>query len=173
MSDIAITSSTQALFTIPKLHDDRSNWTDYKPRVKNALGAKGLWKHAEGHAQQPVPLTEVDGVLIRRSSTSTPATDDETESTEKKVDDYEKNKAYTKHIILSSTSPCLSSKIKNELTTGKMWSAVVTDVKNKSTLQQLDLHSVQLNIHDIYVNNMLIKCRIRRTADIQLIQYNL
>ena len=30
-------------------------------------------------------------------------------------------------------------------------------------------HSVQLNIHDIYVNNMLIKCRIRRTADVRLI----
>ena len=149
MSDIAITSSTQTSFTIPKLRDDGSNWTDYEPRVKNALGAKGLWKHAEGRARQPVPLVAVNSVLMARGSTTTPATEDEIEAAEKKVDDYEKNEAYAKHIILSSTSPRLLLKIKNELTAQKMWDAVVADVKNKSTLQQLDLlellQSMRLN----------------------------
>ena len=139
MSDIAISSSTQSSFTIPKLRDDGSNWTDYEPRVKNALGAKGLWKHAEGRARQPVPLVDVNGVLMARGSTTQPATDDEIELAERKADDYEKNEAYAKHIILSSTSPRLSSKIKNEPTAKIMWDAVVADVKNKSTLQQLDL----------------------------------
>ena len=91
------------------------------------------------HVRQPVPLTDVDGVLMAHGSMTTPATKEEIESAEKKMDDYEKNEAYVKHIILSSTSPCLSSKIKNELTAKKMWDAVVTDVKNKCTLQQLDL----------------------------------
>jgi len=70
MSDIAITSSTQTSFTIPKLRDDGSNWTDYEPRVKNALGAKGLWKHADGRARQPVPLIAVNNVLMARGSTT-------------------------------------------------------------------------------------------------------
>ena len=149
MSDIAITSSTQTSFTIPKLCDDGSNWMDYELRVKNALGAKGLWKHADGRARQPVPLTDVNGVLMALGSTTKPATEEEVESVEKKMDNYEKNEAYAKHIILSSTSPHLSLKIKNELTAKKMWDAVVTDVKNKSTLQQLDLlellQSMRLN----------------------------
>jgi hypothetical protein len=139
MSDIAITSSTQTSFTIPKLRDDGSNWTDYEPRVKNALGAKGLWKHVDGRARQPIPLVAVNGVLMAHGSTTTPAKEEEIESAEKKMDDYEKNEAYAKHIILSSTSPRLSSKIKNESTAKEMWNAVVADVKNKSTLQQLDL----------------------------------
>jgi hypothetical protein len=146
MSDIAISSSTQNSFSIPKLRDDGSNWTDYEPRVKNALGAKGLWKHAEGRARQPVPLVVVNGVLMARGSTTTAATEDEIDTAEKKMDDYEKNEAYAKHIILSSTSPCLSSKIKNEFTAKIMWDAVVTDVKNKSTLQQLDLVELLQNM---------------------------
>jgi hypothetical protein len=35
------------------------------------------------------------------------------------------------------------------------------------------VHSVQLNIHVIYVNNMLNKCRIRRPADVRRIIYNI
>ena len=27
---------------VPKLHDDGSNWSDYEPRIQNAMGAKGL-----------------------------------------------------------------------------------------------------------------------------------
>jgi hypothetical protein len=68
-----------------------------------------------------------------------PATQDEIDAVEKKLDDYEKNEAYAKHIILSSTSPRLSLKIKNKPTAKSMWDAVVADIKNKSTLQQLDL----------------------------------
>jgi hypothetical protein len=39
--------------------------------------------------------------------------------------------------------------------------------------QMAALHSVQLNIHVIYVNNMLNKCRIRRSADVRRIIYNI
>lgn len=138
MSDITITSSSQTSFTIPKLRDNGSNWADYEPRAKNALGVKGLWKHVDGYAKQPVPLITVTDMPMSSASPTKPATQDEIDTVEKKLDDYEKNEAYAKHTILSSTSQ-LSSKIKNEPTAKSMWDAVVTDVKNKSTLQQLDL----------------------------------
>jgi hypothetical protein len=39
MSNIAITLNSQSSFVIPKLRDDGSNWADYEPRAKNAMGA--------------------------------------------------------------------------------------------------------------------------------------
>jgi hypothetical protein len=36
--------------TIPKLKDDGSNWADYEPKMRNALGAKGLIRHVDGLA---------------------------------------------------------------------------------------------------------------------------
>jgi hypothetical protein len=90
MSDIAITSNSQSSFVIPKLRDDGSNWSDYEPRAKNALGAKGLTKHAEGRARQPTPLTEVNNVPMSRADPKVAATEEEIESAEKKIDDYER-----------------------------------------------------------------------------------
>src|ERR1700728_55194 len=112
MSDIAITLNLQSSFIIPKLRDNGSNWADCEPRAKNALGAKGLMKHAEGHARQPTPLTEVNNVPMSQADPKVAATEEEIEFAEKKFDDYKRNEAHAKHIILSTTSPHLSSKIK-------------------------------------------------------------
>ena len=51
--------------------------------------------------------------------------------------DFEKE-YLTQHIILSMTSTCLGSKIKELKTTKEMWKVVVADVMTKSTLFLLD-----------------------------------
>ena len=33
--------------SVPKLRDVGSNWADYEPRVRKAMGYKGLWRHME------------------------------------------------------------------------------------------------------------------------------
>ena len=139
MSDIAVTLNSQSSFIIPKLHNDGSNWADYEPWVKNAMGAKGLTNHVEGRARQPTPLTEVNNVPMSWADPTVAATETEIESAEKKIDDYEWNEAHAKHIILSTTSPRLSSKIKAFATAKEMWDAVKADVSNKSMLQQIDI----------------------------------
>jgi hypothetical protein len=139
MSDIAVTSNSQSSFIIPKLRDDGSNWADYKPQVKNAMGVKGLTKHVEGRVRQPTPLTEVNNVPMSWADLTVAATETEIESAEKKIDDYKQNKARAKHIILLTTSPHLSSEIKAFATAKDMWDAVKADVSNKSTLQQIDI----------------------------------
>ena len=96
-------------------------------------------QHADGCAKQPAPLITVSNVPMSSGSPIKPATQDEIDTVEKKLDNYEKNEAYAKHIILLSTSPRLSLKIKNEPTARSMWDAVVADVKNKNSLQHLDL----------------------------------
>ena len=52
--------------SVPKLHvhDDGSNWADYKPRVERALGTKWLWMHVVGTAIAPKPYAVVAGVPV-------------------------------------------------------------------------------------------------------------
>ena len=72
MSDIAITLNSRSSFVIPKLCDNVSNWADYEPWAKNAIGAKGLMKHAEGCARQPAPLILLNDVLMSRDDPTKP-----------------------------------------------------------------------------------------------------
>ena len=50
--------------SIPKLHDDGSNWSDYQPRIVRALGSKGLWRHVVGTAVAPKPYELKAGVSV-------------------------------------------------------------------------------------------------------------
>jgi hypothetical protein len=52
--DNTLPSTTSALFNIPKLAKDSSNWITYKERT--LTGARGLMRYADGHAVRPVPF---------------------------------------------------------------------------------------------------------------------
>jgi len=65
MSNLSINSSSDSTtLQVPKLHDDRSNWSDYQPRIQRAMGSKGLWRHIEGTAVAPKPYAVVNGQLF-------------------------------------------------------------------------------------------------------------
>ena len=123
--------------SVPKLHDDRSNWADYKPRVERALGAKGLWRHIVGTAIAPKPYAVVAGVPVLADGT-TQASNDQVESKESKIADYDKKEYLAQHIILSTTSTQLGIKLKSLKTAKEMWDVVKTDAMSKSTLYILD-----------------------------------
>ena len=55
-------NSDSTTLAVPKLRDDGSNWADYLPRLQNAMGAKGLWRHIEGTATAPVPFAVTNGI---------------------------------------------------------------------------------------------------------------
>ena len=57
----------------PKLRDDWSNWPDYEPRLRIAMGSKGLWRHIEGTAVVPKPYIVADGIPVLPDR-KTPAT---------------------------------------------------------------------------------------------------
>ena len=48
-------NSDSTTIAVPKLRDDGSNWADYQPRLQNAMGSKGIWRHIEGTATAPMP----------------------------------------------------------------------------------------------------------------------
>ena len=136
MSTIPSTNKSSSL-AIPKLHDDRNNWADYEPRLQKVMGSKGLWRHMEGLAVVPKLYVVADGIPVL-ADRKTPATDEQIESKEVKLIEYEKREYLAQHILLSTTSVCLGAKIKDLSTAKAMWKVVKTDVTKKSTSFLLD-----------------------------------
>ena len=102
-SALSLNNSDSMTLTIPKLHDDGSNWLDYKPRIQRAMGLKELWRHIEGTTIAPKLYTLVSGVLVLSDST-TPATEDQIEAKETKIMDYDKCEYLAQYVILLTTS---------------------------------------------------------------------
>src|ERR1700684_317074 len=138
MSTLTMNSnSDSSSLSIPKLHDDGSNWADYEPRMIKAMGSKGLWRHVEGLAAAPKPYVIADGIPVL-SDGKTPATDEQLETKEIRMIEFEKKEYLAQHIILSTTSIRLGAKIKDLDTAQAMWKIVKLDTTTKSTLYLLD-----------------------------------
>ena len=134
MSNLNINSNSDSTaLSVPK----RSNWADYQPRIERALGSKGLWRHALGTAIAPKPYQILAGVPVIADG-KTPATEEQIEVKETKIQEYERKEYLAQHIILSTTLTCLGSKIKNLTMAKDMWETVKGDVTTKSSLYILD-----------------------------------
>jgi gag-polypeptide of LTR copia-type len=123
--------------TVPKLCDDGSNWSDYLPRLQNAMGTKGWWRHVEGTATTPV-LYAMSNSVAMLADGKTAASEDQIESKESKIIDFEKREYLACHILLSTTLTRLRSKIKGLATAKDMWKVIKDDTTSKSTLYLLD-----------------------------------
>ena len=138
MNSLSLNSNSDTTtLSVPKLRDDGSNWSDYQSRIERAMGSKGLWRHVLGTAVAPHPFTLLNGDPVLVDGT-TKATDEQIEAREIRILDFEKKEYLTQHIILSTTSTRLGSKIKELKTAKEMWKVVVADVTMKSTLFLLD-----------------------------------
>ena len=140
MTAVDFSSSNWITFLITPLHDHGLNFTDYEPKVKVLCSAKGILKFLEGHVQKPKELHEshvANGVFMKHGTIDKPETEEEIKDVETKMDTYEQNEAMCKHILVSSVSPHLCSKIKSLTTPNGMWVAVCVNVKNKSILQKM------------------------------------
>ena len=102
-----------------KLCDDGSNWANYEPCIQRALGSKGLWRHVKGTAIAPKLYALVAGVPVLVDGMAQ-AMEDQIKAREMKIIDYDKCEYLTQHVILSTTSTCLSNKIKNLKTSHDM-----------------------------------------------------
>ena len=149
MSTFSLSSNSDSTnLAIPKLRDDGSNWSDYEPRIRKAMGSKALWRHVEGTAVAPKPFTVKDGVYLL-ADLKTPATDEQIEAKESRIIEFERQEYLAQHILLSTTSTRLGAKIKDMTSAEDMWKVVKDDATKKSTLYLLDaeeqLQSMKLN----------------------------
>src|SRR5271170_7891846 len=124
-------------FQVPKLRDDGSNWTDYETRVRRAMGAKGVLRILEGTAIVPQMYNLVGGVYVTTDGI-TPASEDQIETREEKIIDYEKRSNLAEYMILTSVSSRLGSLIQNLKSAKEMWEKVKEDCTNKSTIHVID-----------------------------------
>src|ERR1700722_7392998 len=152
MTELTISSSSQ-LLSIPKLRDDGSNWADYEPKTRTAMGSRGLIRHVDGTAVAPRPYTIVNG--IQMVDTTTEATEDQIEAKEKKLDEFEQKLHLARHILQNSISLRLSSIIKNMTLPKDMWDAIRKDATSKSQLQIVD------------TRRKLLEMRCEETGDVK------
>jgi hypothetical protein len=96
------TNPDLTILAVPKLRDNRSNWSDYYPRIQNTMGAKGLWRHILGTATAPVPYVVSKGKPMLPDG-KTPAMEDQIESKESRIIEFKKQEYLAKHILLSTT----------------------------------------------------------------------
>ena len=147
-----LTPNTESTsLAIPKLCDNRSNWSDYEPRLRKAMGSRGLWRHMEGVAVAPKPYLITDGIPVLADG-KTVATEEQLESKETKMIEFEKREYLAQHIILSTTSVRLGAKIKDLTTAKGMWKKVKSNTMTKSTLYLLDAED-QLTSMKLQDNN--------------------
>ena len=120
MSSLSIPSNLDsATLSVPKLCEDGSNWSDYKPRIKRAMGVKGLWIHIKGKATPP-NLYQLVNNIPTLSDGKTKATEEQIEAREAWMIDYEKCECLVQHVILSTTSTRIGAVIKNLNTAHEM-----------------------------------------------------
>ena len=97
MSNVTLSSNSNSQnLTIPKLHDDRSDWDDYEPQVRIAMKAKGIWKHILGSAYEPKLYTQVNGVTV--------LSDGKTPATKEQIMGCEENMTKGKILLVMSSS---------------------------------------------------------------------
>ena len=109
------------------------------------MGAKGLWIHVEGKATPPKLYQLVNNVPTL-SDGKTKATEEQIETRETQIIDYEKHKCLAQHVILSTTSTWIEAVIKNLNTAHEMWEKVKTEATTKSTLYLIDAEDQLANM---------------------------
>ena len=101
-----------------------------------ALGMKVLWRHIVGTAIAPKPYAVVARVLVLTDG-MTQANDDQVESKESKIADYDKKEYLAQHVILSTTSTWLGIKLKSLKTMKEMWEYIL-DAEDQLSSMKLE-----------------------------------
>jgi hypothetical protein len=136
--DTMLPSSNSALYNIPQLAEDGSNWITYKQRATTVIGARGLMWYLDGRITKPVPYkTDLSGKTVKPDGST--ATETEIEELEKKIDEYYQKDSLVKQHIFSMISDRLLLQVQNLDNASKIWEEVCTIHEGKTELVQIDL----------------------------------
>jgi hypothetical protein len=130
--------STNALFNVPQLAEDGSNWITYKERALTALGARGLMCYTDGRAVKPIPFT-VDSTGNTMKKDNTVATQTEIDKLDEKIDIYHQKNSLVKQQIFSTITDRLLLRVQKLDEASKIWAEICTIHEGKSELVQIDL----------------------------------
>ena len=136
--DMSLALNQANATTIPKLKDDASNWVDYKSKALMGMGSRGLMSHIEGCVTKLKLYDLLDGVAVL-SDGKTKVTEEQIETHEKRIEDFETKRYLACHIMVHSIPVCLAQRVKDETNPKKMWDAIVADSEGKSVSHQVAL----------------------------------
>jgi NTP pyrophosphatase (non-canonical NTP hydrolase) len=130
------TADALKLIKLPKLKDDGSNWITYRERIINTLTHKGLKRHVLGTARVP------DEIEIRSSKSYKKGgiielTEEQLDAIEKYTDEYEQREASVREVIYETISQSLFLQIKNEPTSARVWTKLISIMEKKGNLTQV------------------------------------
>ncbi|KAJ8586558.1 hypothetical protein M405DRAFT_743377, partial [Rhizopogon salebrosus TDB-379] len=118
--DTTLPGTNSALFNIPQLAEDGSNWITYKQRAMTAIGARGLMRYLDGRITKPVPFkTDSSGKVVKPDGTAPSTT--EIEELEKKIDEYYQKDSLVKQHVFSMISDRLLLRVQNLDNASKIW----------------------------------------------------
>ncbi|KAG1837103.1 hypothetical protein DFJ58DRAFT_734546 [Suillus subalutaceus] len=131
--DITLPSTSSALFNVPKLAEDGSNWITYKERTLTAIGARGLMHYITGCAVRPAPIS------LPQEDDGTEVTDAEIEAFEKKMDEYYQKDSLVKQQIFSTITDRLLLRVQKLGSGSNVWAEICDIHEGKTELVQIDL----------------------------------
>ncbi|KAJ8582899.1 hypothetical protein M405DRAFT_776031, partial [Rhizopogon salebrosus TDB-379] len=117
--------STNALFNVPQLAEDGSNWITYKERALTALGARGLMHYTDGCAVKPIPFM-VDSAGNAMKKDGTAATQTEIDELDEKIDIYHQKNSLVKQQIFSTITDRLLLRVQKLDEASKIWAEICT-----------------------------------------------
>src|SRR5882762_10759793 len=137
--DNMLPSSSSALFNIPKLADDGTNWITYKERLLTTIGARGLMRYVEGQAVKPEPfkLDPKGKKLLKEDATE--ATEAKREAREDKIDEWYQKDSLAKQHIFSTIMNRLLLRVKKLPNASEIWEEIRHIHEGKTELVQVDL----------------------------------
>src|SRR5258705_9255657 len=139
-------STSSALYNIPKVAEDGSNWVTYKERMLTAIGARGLMQYVDGWAKQPIPFV-LDASQTPLNVAGKPATDTEIEALDDKLDDFYQKDALVKQHIFSTISDRILLHVQNLQSASKIWAEIRKIHEGETELVQVDLHCQLQEMH--------------------------
>src|SRR5882757_4841884 len=137
--DTMLPSTSSALYNIPKLAEDGTNWITYKERMLTAISARGLMRYVDGRATLPAPFALDPKTQLPITAQGAAPTDAEIEALDDKIDDYYQKDALVKQHIFSTISDRLLLRVQSLLSAWKIWAEIKTIHEGKTELVQVDL----------------------------------
>jgi len=104
-----------------------------------AISARGLMRYVDGRAVKPEPFKTDDktGKLVKPDGK--PASEDEIEERDMKIDEYCQKDAYVKQHIFSTITDQLLLRVQKQDSGASIWKEICSIHEGKTELVQIDL----------------------------------
>ncbi|OJA08694.1 hypothetical protein AZE42_12121 [Rhizopogon vesiculosus] len=137
--DTMLPSTGSALFNIPQLAEDGTNWITYKERILTMIGARGLMRYVDGRAMKPVPYAVDPTKNKTMKPDGTPALETEIEELDKKLNEFLMKDSLVKQHVFSTITDRLLLRVQKLDSASKIWEEIHAIHEGKGDLVQIDL----------------------------------